>query len=176
MNRTLRFIAWNANGLVQHKQELDDFLPIENIDIALVSEIHFTPLTVLKIRNYNIYTTLRPSSKARGGTAIFIKDSIKHFELENHSELYQQATTVSVNDGNNDLTVTAIYYPPQGGADEIKFTDFFRKLGNRFIVGGDYNTKHTHWGSRLITQKGRALLKAINTTNAGTISTRKPTY
>jgi len=176
MNRILRIIAWNANGLVQRKQELDDFLHNENIDIALVSEIHFTPWTVLKIRNYNIYTTLHPSGKARGGTAIFIKESIKHFELEEHSQLYLQATTVRVNDGNNDLTVTAIYCPPQGGADETKFTDFFRKLGNRFIVGGDYNAKHTHWGSRLITQKGRALFKTINTINAGTISTRKPTY
>jgi len=156
MNRTLRIIAWNANGLVQRKKELDDFLHNENIDIALVLEIHFTPWTVLKIRNYNIYTILHPSGKARGGIAIFVKDSIKHFELENHSELYLQAITVSGNDGNNDLTVTAIYCSPQGGADKIKFTDFFRKLGNRFIVGGDYNAKHTHWGSRLITQKGRA--------------------
>ena len=125
MNRTLRIIAWNANELVQRKQEFEDFLHNENIDIALVSEIHFTPWTVLKIRNYSIYTTLHPSGKARGGTAIIIKESIKHFELEKHSELYLQATTVNVNDGNNDLTVTAIYCPPQGGADEIKFINFF---------------------------------------------------
>jgi len=56
MNHTLRIIAWNANGLVQRKQELEDFLHNENIDIALVSEIHFTPWTVLKIRNYNIHS------------------------------------------------------------------------------------------------------------------------
>jgi len=134
MNHTLRIIAWNTNGLVQRKQELDDFLHNVNIDIALVSEIHFTPRTVLWIRNYNIRTTLHSSGKARGGTAIFIKYSIKHFELENHSELYLQATTVSVNDGNNDFAVTAIYCPPQGGADEIKFTDFFHKLGNKLLV------------------------------------------
>jgi len=64
MNRTLRIIAWNANGLVQRKKELDDFLHNENIDIALVLEIHFTHWTVLKIRNYNIYTILHPSGKA----------------------------------------------------------------------------------------------------------------
>lgn len=144
-------IAWNANGLVQRKQELEDLLYNENIDIALVSEIHFTPRTVLKIRNYSIYTTLHPSDKARGGTAIIIKESIKHFELEKQSLLYLQATNVSVDDGNNDLTVTAIYCPPQGGVAEIKFIDFFRELGNRLVVVGDYNAKHTHWGSRLIT-------------------------
>lgn len=42
MTRPLRIIAWNVNGLVQLKQELKYFLPNENIDIDLISEIHFT--------------------------------------------------------------------------------------------------------------------------------------
>ncbi|VVC24256.1 Hypothetical protein CINCED_3A017021 [Cinara cedri] len=57
---------------------------------------------------------------------------------------------------------------------EIKFITFFQKLGDRFIVGGDYNAKYSHWGSRLITPKEHALLKAANTINAEIISTRKP--
>jgi len=73
-------------------------------------------------------------------------------------------------------SVTEIYCPPQGGADEIKFTEFFHTLGARFIAGGDYNSKHTYWGSRLITPKGRALLKATSNTNDEIISTRKATY
>lgn len=176
MNRTLRIVAWNANGLVQRKQELDNFLKTENIDIALISEIHFTSWTVLKLQNYNIYTTLHPSGRARGGTAVVIRETIKHFELEEYSELHIQATSVCVKDGNNDLTVTAIYCPPQGGADETRFTSFFQTLGDRFIAGGDYNAKHSHWGSRLITPKGRALLKVANSINADIISTREPTY
>ncbi|VVC28797.1 Endonuclease/exonuclease/phosphatase [Cinara cedri] len=123
MNLTLRIVAWNANGLVQRKQDLDNFLNTENINIALISEIHFTSWTVLKKKNYKIYTTLHPSGRARG-------------------------------DENNDLSVTAIYCPPQGGADETRFTSFFQTLGDaRFISGGDYNAKHSHWGSRLITPK-----------------------
>lgn len=60
-------------GLFSDKQELENFLHNENIDITLVSEIHFTPRTVPKTRNYNIYTTLHHSGIARGNTAIFIK-------------------------------------------------------------------------------------------------------
>lgn len=172
---TLRIITWNANGLVQRKQELEDLLHRDNIDIALISEIHFTARTFLKIRNYQTYITLHPSGKARGGSAVIIKDSIKHHEHDKYSENHIQATSVVVNDGIN-LIVTAIYCPPQGGADEIKFTEFFHTLGARFIAGGDYNSKHTHWGSRLITPKGRALLKAANNINAEIISTRKATY
>jgi len=66
---TLRIITWNANGLVQRKQELEDLLHRDNIDIALISEIHFTARTFLKIRNYQTYITLHPSGKVRGGSA-----------------------------------------------------------------------------------------------------------
>ncbi|VVC26615.1 Endonuclease/exonuclease/phosphatase, partial [Cinara cedri] len=90
--------------------------------------------------------------RARVGTAVIIKESIKNYELEKYFVNHIQATSVSVNDGNNDLTIAAIYCPPQGGADEIKFTEF-HTLGSEFIVGGHYNAKHTHRGSRLITPK-----------------------
>jgi hypothetical protein len=41
-------------------------------------------------------------------------------------------------------------------------------MNSRFIIGGDFNAKHTHWGSRLITTKGRELYKAV--TDTGCIS------
>jgi len=39
--------------------------------------------------------------------------------------------------------------------------DFYNLLGDRFIAAGDYNATHTHWGSRLVTPKGRQLYNAI---------------
>jgi len=39
--------------------------------------------------------------------------------------------------------------------------DFYNLLGDRFTAAGDYNVKHTHWGSRLVTAKGRQLYNAI---------------
>lgn len=58
----------------------------------------------------------------------------------------------------------------------MKFAEFFHTLGSRFIVRGDYNAKHTHWGSRLITPKGRTLLKVANNINTEIVTTRKQTY
>jgi hypothetical protein len=46
----------------------------------------------------------------------------------------------------------------------------------RFIIGSDFNAKHTHWGSRLITAKGRELYKAVTDTGCEIVSTGKPTY
>ena len=37
-----KLVLWNANGLQQHAFELGTFLEINKIDIALISETHFT--------------------------------------------------------------------------------------------------------------------------------------
>ena len=44
------------------------------------------------------------------------------------------------------------------------------------MAGGDFNSKPTLWGSRLITTKGRELAKIMHTNNYYFISTGSPTY
>lgn len=56
------------------------------------------------------------------------------------------------------------------------FTQYLSTLGQRFIAGGDWNAKHTHWGSRLITTRGRELKKSLDSANIITISTKEPTH
>ncbi|KAG5320424.1 RTJK polymerase, partial [Pseudoatta argentina] len=53
---------------------------------------------------------------------------------------------------------------------------FFREQGRKFIVGGNFNSKHTHWGSKLTTLKGKELLGAIRELNYEVLSSGKPTY
>jgi hypothetical protein len=53
---------------------------------------------------------------------------------------------------------------------------FFQILGPRFLAGGDFNSKHTHWGSRLTTTKGRELAKLLQANNYSFLSTGSPTY
>jgi hypothetical protein len=49
-------------------------------------------------------------------------------------------------------------------------------MNSRFIIGGDCNAKHTHWGWRLITTKGRELYKAVADNGCEITPTGKPTY
>jgi hypothetical protein len=49
-------------------------------------------------------------------------------------------------------------------------------MNSRFIIGGDFNAKHTHWGSRLVTTKGHELYKAVTDTGCEIVCTGKPTY
>jgi hypothetical protein len=51
-----------------------------------------------------------------------------------------------------------------------------QSLGSCLIFGGDFNSKHTLWGSKLITPKGRELATLIQTKNHSVLSTGTPTY
>ena len=86
---TLKIADWNSNGLQERALETKTFLYNNNIDILLVSETHFTPKSYMKIPHYTIYDTKHPSGKAHGGTAVIIRNDIKHHL---HSQVSKEYT------------------------------------------------------------------------------------
>jgi hypothetical protein len=74
------------------------------------------------------------------------------------------------------LTISAVYLPPKHAILQEQLEDFYATLRSRFIAGGDYNAKHTDWVSRLITPRGRILLKTMESNNLTHLSKEKPTY
>jgi exonuclease III len=159
MAKFLQLALWNTNGLTQHTKELETFISIHNIDIMLILETHFTEKSCLKLSNYAVHHTNHPAT-ARGGTAIIIKNTIKH-QLNNYGQDFLRATSVSVEDSVGLITISAVYLPPKHTVKQAQLEDFYCTLGRRFIAGGDYNAKHTDWGSRLITPRGREVVKAM---------------
>ena len=177
INSFLRIITWNANGLNQRAQELEIFLHTNNVDIALISETHFSNKSHFKIRGFDSYWTTHPSERARGGSAILIKSNIKHYQQEDFRENYIQATVITIQFNEANLNIVAAYCPPRHTPTKSQFNHMFNKLGPRFIIGGDYNIKHTAWGSRLISPgKGNELLRAINESKCDYLSSGEPTY
>jgi hypothetical protein len=57
-----------------------------------------------------------------------------------------------------------------------QFNGFFQNLGPTFIAGGDFNSKHTIWGTRLTITKDRELAKGLQENNYIFLSTGSPTY
>lgn len=176
MNPQLKIAVWNANGLVNHGPELKSFLGEHDIDIMLISESHFTNRSYLRIHNYTIYNTKHPNNAGWGGSALIIKNKLKHHEMPEYHTEHIQATTILVEDMRGPLAISAIYSPPKHAIKEEQYKEYFATLGNRFLAGGDYNAKHSRWGSRLTTTKGRELVKVMDKQNLGVLSTGKPTY
>ena len=111
MANTLRIIAWNANGLLQREHELEAFLWNDKIDVALISETHMTRTNHCKIKGYKVYHTARPDLPGKGGSALIIKENIKHHEDAKYETPEIQATTATVRTKSNDITIAAVYCP-----------------------------------------------------------------
>ena len=108
----LRFAVWNANGLCQHAQEINTFLQTHNIDVLLVSETHFTERSHINTPQYAIYHTPHSEQKAHGGTAVIVRKSLKHHLETAYSTEHIQATSIALKDHLGELTITAVYSPP----------------------------------------------------------------
>lgn len=169
-------MEWNANGLMQHQQELQAVLDIEKIDVCLISETHFTNQSYIKFKGFKVYHTVHPDNTARGGSSIIIRENILHKEEVEYKTEEIQATAVSIKTGSYQVTITAVYCRPKHMLKKNQYLEFLKKQGNRFIIGGDFNAKNIYWGSRLTTTKGKELLEAIKEYGCQPLSTGKPTY
>jgi hypothetical protein len=176
MNTPLRVVLWNANRLSNHKLELQTFLDMHKIDIALISETNFTSRTVFKIPHFSVYHTIHPDDTAHGGAAVILHSSIRHHELLHHQSDKIQAATIWLDAHPWPLMITANYCPPHNAISPDEYVTLFQSLGSRFLIGGYWNAKHTAWGAQLITPKGRNFFKVISSYNCHYFSTGGPTY
>ena len=113
MPHRLRIMAWNANGLLQHQQELQAVLDTEKLDVCLISETHFTNQSFIKFRGYKVYHTTHPENTAKGGSAVITKDSIHHYEETKYEREEIQATTVCIKTKEYPIIVAGLYCPPK---------------------------------------------------------------
>jgi hypothetical protein len=81
-----------------------------------------------------------------------------------------------VEDSVGNLTILTLYLPPKYTVKQEQLKNVYNTLGHWFIPGGDYNAKHTDWGSRLITSRKREILKTMKRNNLKHLSMGEPAY
>jgi hypothetical protein len=149
---------------------------VHKIDIALISETHFTSRTDFKIPHYSVYHTIYPYDTAHGGAAVIIRSSIRHHELLHNQSDKVQAATIQLDAHPWPLMIPAIYCPPRHAISPDEYMTLFRSLASRFRIGGNWNANHTVWRARLITPKGRNIFKTVSCYNCHYFSSGVPTY
>lgn len=177
MSKTLRIATWNANGLLQKLALLELFLNKEKIDICLISETHLKKDLVVNVNGYSCYHATHPTDRAKGGSSVFLRNTIKHCvdpKVEEDSVQMVSVNIQLINKG--DFKISAVYYPPKFNLKKEDYAKLFHALKHHFIVGGDFNAKNTFWGSRLTNTKGKELFKAACQFKAEILSGGAPTY
>jgi hypothetical protein len=142
----------------------------------LINETHFTSRSHFTVPEYDTCLTNHPADKAHGGTAILINSHIAYAELPHFATPEIQAKIINVQGPHRNVTIASTYCPPRYNLKAISFENFFLSLGKCFIVCGDFNSKHSLWGSRLDSNKGRELASIIRKHNYAVLSTGTPKY
>lgn len=175
-NNSLTILSWNANGLKNHKDEFLITLQEKIIDIALISETHFTNNYSLNLPVFRSYQTNHPDGTAHAGAAIYVRSSLASHQLTNFQTDYIQSCAVSISINSIPISIAAIYCPPKHAIHSNQFDLYFYTLGLNFIVGGDINAKHIKWGCRTTNSRGISLLQSITHNTLRVISPPNRTY
>jgi hypothetical protein len=109
---------------------------------------------MFKIPAYKISHIPHPDDTAHCGAAVIIRSTIPQHELPHYQTTKIQAANTQINVSPWSFTATAIYSPPRDAISTEEYTDLIQSLGNKFLIGGDWNAKNTVWGARLTTPKG----------------------
>jgi len=161
-DNSLLILQFNANGIKNHVHELEAVLINKHIDIALISETHFTKYSYTHIPGYSLIKTNHPNNTAHGGAAIFIKSTTGFYPLPSFSQTFLQSCAINLKINNSPLIIAAIYSPPKHNVTNTQFSDYFSTFNNKFIIGGDFNAKHQSWGYRANNLRGVILYNFIN--------------
>lgn len=151
----LKILAWNANSLTKRRQEFIELVKRLNIDIALVGETHWREGDSFNIPNYSTYKQTR--DRRAGGTAVFIKTNIEHYQIDVTPPERLETTAVMVYTSSmGKVKIAACYYPPGKTFHDNDYTRIMQGM-TPTLIAGDLNAKHTSWNSRICNAYGHSL-------------------
>ena len=176
MQLGFRIAVWNANGVSQKFNEIEIIVKNNYIDIFLLCETHLNSRLHLKIRGYDLVIANHPDNRYHTGAAILIKSTIKYEISEPFIKPSIQAAGIRVKFNNSFYNLYSLYTPPKHTINCQDYESSFDKLGNRFLVVGDFNTKHPWWWSGIINPRGRQLYNCIQKKRFSVLSGGRPTY
>ncbi|GFX27693.1 probable RNA-directed DNA polymerase from transposon X-element [Trichonephila clavipes] len=97
----------------------------------------------MRIPNYTCHRSDRLTHRG-GGTAILVKNSIKHHAIVSTSNTFEN-TTVIIQIGNNTKVTMACIYKHPHGSINVTELDAILRHNNKTFLFGDFNAKHTSW-------------------------------
>ncbi|GFU77374.1 putative RNA-directed DNA polymerase from transposon X-element [Trichonephila clavipes] len=157
-------VTWNANGLRSRMWELRDFVNKYKPDVISLQETWLRPSHTIALANYRIYRNDRNhtthnayTARTGGGTAIMIKNSMKHTHIPTPNLNGVEATMVALTPELGEQTLTiSLYNPPHLNINNLNqsIDTLMNQDFPSTIIMGDFNAKHSSWGCNVDTRRG----------------------
>lgn len=173
--------TWNARGIKNKSIELFQFLINCKIDVCLVSETWLKPNMCLNHEKFFIYRNDRENMRG-GGVAIIIRKNIPHQLLPIVNTTLIENIGIKILTNSDFIDIFSCYFP--GGRVGINgyrkqlFASDLNKLsrGEKFILGGDFNSRHQSWGCVRANCWGNLLFQKQDSYNFDIVHPDEHTY
>ena len=73
-------------------------------------------------------------------------------------------------------TICSLYLPPNSELARNQLTDLINQLPQPFLLLGDVNSRHHHWGDIVSNSRGKYMLSWIEDSELAILNTGKPTH
>lgn len=182
MANVLNIVTWNARGIRNKSLELFQFLKNHNVDVCLVSETWLNSNISIRHRDFFVYRNDREVTRG-GGVAIIVKKNIQHnlLPIINTKLIENIGVKIFTNIGSVDIF--SCYFPGgSAGVDSNRkqlFASDIRMLSSiseRYILGGDFNSRHRNWGCLRANYWGNTLNEKLTSYNINIIYPCEQTY
>lgn len=151
----ISFLNWNARGLKNKMNELEQLVSERNTDIAVITETFLKPDTLVKLSGFSCHRHDRLASLG-GGVAIFVKENIGHCALPTPTNTNIESTAIQITVDHKKIIIIAVYCPPHLALNRPEL-DQLLGLGDRILIVGDLNARHKNWNCHSINKHGRTL-------------------
>jgi len=174
LDRHLKIMQWNANGITAHMNELKQFLASIEGDqphVICIEETFLKPGKSLNIPGYDIFRKDRLNAFG-GGVATLVKNSISAMQVDTPDGIESVGIKVILN--KTEIVIYNIYNPPQNTIDFDSYKIFFES--KNAIITGDLNAKNTLWKSPKCNKSGEILEQLLLDNDFIVLNTGQPTY
>lgn len=164
MDRQIKILAWNANGITNKLADLRFFVSEHDVDIILLGETHLTPQHNLSLNPYTVYRTDRPNQNPRkpsGGSAILVHRRVTHKHIPTSTKLVE-STAIQIEYRKSPITIVSAYLPPTKHPFPTDELTVLLNLSETVLIGGDLNSKHKSWGCVTSNPRGMSLKRLLN--------------
>jgi exonuclease III len=160
-SESIKIIQLNIKSLKQNKEELVNFLSEEKKDVGLLQETNLNKNDEIEINKYKLVRKDRNKTKG-GGVGLIINKKL-NYEIIKVKEV-TPIEIIGIKTKINDTTynIFSIYIPPSSQkitckVMQSKLEKILNELKNyeNVILGGDFNSHHTSWGSEKIDSFGK---------------------
>ncbi|GFV85466.1 probable RNA-directed DNA polymerase from transposon X-element [Trichonephila clavipes] len=139
-----------------------------------IQETHLGPADSFKLPNYICHRSDRLSHRG-GGTAIFVRNSLRHHVVSFNTSTFEN-TTVRIELGNNThLTLSCIYKPPRNHINTSEL-DAILNASPKVMLFGDFNAHHPCWNPGRPNTHGNTLYNWASTHALEIMAPTAPTY